>query len=173
MPGEMKPVIIAAVAENGVIGKDNTLIWHLPHDLKRFKRLTSGHHVIMGRKTFESVGRPLPHRTNIVVSRQSGYQAEGCLVVSSLEEALQAAQGDVEPYIIGGAEIYAQGLAYAKKLEITRIHRDFEGDTYFPSFDAKVWKLWRGEKHPADADNPYPFSYLTYLRIDPERHNQL
>jgi len=153
------------MASNRVIGKDNDLIWHFPDDLKHFKRLTSGHHVIMGRKTFESVGRPLPNRTNIVISRQKDYQAEGCLIARSLEEAISLVQDDDQPFVVGGAEIYKLALEHARTIELTLIHAEYEGDTYFPEFDTEVWKLARGERREADEKHAHPFEFLTYKRI--------
>ena len=161
----MNVTLIAAMAENRVIGKDNQLIWHFPEDLKHFKQLTSGHHVIMGRKTFESVGRPLPNRTNIIITRQSDYKAEGCLIAHSIEEALAMVKDDEMPFIVGGAEIYKQALAFADGIELTIIHGEYEGDSYFPEFDLSIWKLARGEKKEADAKHIHPYEFLTYKKI--------
>ena len=122
--------IVVAVSENGVIGKDNKLIWHLPVDLKFFKDKTSGHHIIMGRKTYESVGRPLPNRVNIVISRSADYIAEGCIVVNSIKEAIGAVVDDSEVFICGGAEIYKEALDVADRMYLTRVHHEFEGDTF-------------------------------------------
>lgn len=133
--------LIAAVAANGVIGSDNALPWRLPEDLKRFKALTMGHPVIMGRKTFESIGRPLPGRRNIVISRNAGYQAEGCEVANSLSAALDSCQADSnEIFVIGGAQIYAEALPQARRLYLTEIRRDFAGDARFPAFDRHHWQ---------------------------------
>lgn len=159
------------MASNRVIGKDNDLIWHFPEDLKRFKRLTSGHHIIMGRKTFESIKKPLPNRTNIVISRQADYSAPGCLVVKSLKEAIEKVKNDDQPFVIGGGLIYKEALSVAHKIELTKIHGDYEGDTYFPEFDPDIWKLLRGEKHLADEKHPHDYEFLTYLKIDPDKHN--
>lgn len=167
----MNVTMIAAMAENRVLGKDNQLIWHMPEDLKRFKRLTSGHHVIMGRKTFESMNKPLPNRTNIIISRQGDYDGKGAIVVNSLEAALNAVKDDEQPFIIGGAEIYKLGLEHARRIELTHIHHKFEGDTFFPEFDARVWKLLRGESKEPDEKNPYPYEFLTYIKINPDKHN--
>ncbi len=160
----MKVTLIAAIAENGVIGKDNDLIWHLSDDLKRFKQLTKGHHVIMGRKTFESLGRPLPNRVNIVVSRNANYKAEGAIVVDSLKEALYKAEGDAQPFIIGGGAIYKQALGLAQTMELTKVHHAFEGDTYFPEFDENTWELVFKEHHPKDEKHQYSFDFLRYER---------
>lgn len=162
----MNITMIAAMAENRVIGKDNQLIWHFPDDLKRFKKLTSGHHVIMGRKTYESMNRPLPNRVNIVISRNPDYKAEGCLIATSLEAAVELVQDDEQPFIIGGAEIYRLGLELAKTIELTLIHAEYEGDTQFPQFDRGVWKLARGERREPDEKHPHLFEFLTYKRIN-------
>lgn len=156
--------IIAAMAENRVIGVDNTLPWRLPADLGHFRRLTTGHHVIMGRRNYESIGKPLPERTNIVVTRNRDYRAPGCVVVHSLEEALKRAQADAEIFVIGGAEIYQQALARADRLYLTLVHADVAGDTYFPDFAPDRWKEISRERHEADAKNPYPYSFLIYDR---------
>ena len=131
--------IIVAIAENNVIGNNNQLIWHIPDDLKRFKALTMGHHIVMGRKTWESIGRALPGRISIVISRNPNYVAHGAVVVTSLQEAIAKAQSDTEIFIIGGAQIYEQALPLATKLYLTKVHRSFEGDVTFPSIDQKEW----------------------------------
>lgn len=156
--------MIAALAENRVIGKDNQLIWRFPNDLKRFKKLTLGHHVLMGRKTFESVNRPLPGRTNVVITRQKDYQAPGCIVVHTLEEALRKAENDPQPFVIGGAKIYELALPYADTMELTYIHHAYEGDTYFPEWDPQAWQLTAREAHPADEKHPHAFEYRTYQK---------
>ncbi len=161
----MNITLIAAMAKNRVIGKDNQLIWHFPNDLKHFKTLTSGHHIIMGRKTFESVGKPLPKRTNIIITRQEGYSVEGCLVAHSIEEALSLVKNDEQPFIVGGAEVYKQALEVAQTIELTLIHSDYEGDSYFPEFDSSEWKLARGEKKEADAKHIHPYEFLTYKKL--------
>src|SRR5690349_21170892 len=124
--------IIVALSENNVVGINNQLPWHLSADLKRVKALTMGHHLIMGRKTFESIGRPLPGRTNVIITRDRNYQAEGCVVVGSLMEALDKAKEDNEAFIFGGGEIFKEGLPKVNKIYMTRIHQHFEGDTHFP-----------------------------------------
>lgn len=161
----MNLTLIAAMASNRVIGKDNQLIWDFPDDLKRFKKLTLGHHVIMGRKTYESMNRPLPGRTNVVISRQKEYQAPGCIVVSSMVEALRKAENDRKPFVIGGAKIYELALPYADIMELTCIRHAYEGDTHFPEWDKEQWSLENTEKHPADERHPYPFEYRTYHRL--------
>lgn len=157
--------IIAAIANNNVLGKDNQLIWHIPADLKRFKKETSGHHIIMGRKTFESLGRPLPKRVNVIISRNGNYEApEGCILVDSLEKALEIAKNDENPFIIGGAQIYTEAIKFADKLDLTLVHFDFEGDVYFPEIDLNVWKETAREDFEKDETNPYDFSFVTYTR---------
>lgn len=156
--------IMAAVADNNALGKNNDLIWHLPADLKRFKKLTHGHHVIMGRKTFESLGKPLPHRMNIIITRNPDYIAKGCIVVNSLEEALKAAAADDNPFILGGAEIYAQAMEVADRMDITHIHHSFDADAFFPEIDKKLWEETGREDHPADDRNPYAYSFVQYKK---------
>ncbi|MBP8897558.1 MAG: dihydrofolate reductase [Sulfuritalea sp.] len=156
--------VIAAVARNGVIGKDNRLPWHLPADLKHFKALTTGHTVIMGRKTWESLPerfRPLPGRQNIVVTRNAGYRAEGAAVVASLPAAVAAAQGD-EAFIIGGAELYAAALPLGDRLQLTEIDAAFEGDTHFPAIDARTWRETARETHQDGAG--FAYAFVTYER---------
>lgn len=158
--------VIVAAGENNAIGKDNDLIWHLSDDLKRFKKLTNGHHIIMGRKTFESFPKPLPNRIHIVITRQENYKApEGVIIVNSLSDALDAARKDQQPFIIGGGEIYKQALPLADKLEITRVHSTFDdADTYFPSIDDSKWKEITRTTHDADEKHAHAFSFITYLR---------
>lgn len=157
--------IIAAVANNGALGKDNDLIWHLPADLRRFKKITLGHYLIMGRKTFESLPGALPKRTTIVISRNKDFKPEGCLVTQSLEEAIELAKKhDEHPYILGGGEIYRQALPYADFLDLTHVHHDFEADTFFPEIDPDQWEEIGREDHPADEKHRYPFSFVQYKR---------
>jgi len=158
--------LIAAASRNQVLGKDNKLIWHLPKDLKRFKALTSGHCVIMGRKTFESLPKALPNRTNIVLTRNTSYQAKDALVAHSVLEALAYTKGDAQPYILGGGEIYSLFIPVAHKIELTRIHHDFEGDAYFPEIDPTQWTLVSREDHFIKDQHPYDFSFLTYTKIN-------
>ena len=161
----MNLTLIAAMAKGRVIGKDNDLIWHLPDDLKHFKNLTKGHHILMGRKTYESMGRPLPGRTNIVITRQKNYKAPGCILVNTLEEAIQKAEGDSQPYVIGGGEIYKQALNYAQTMELTEVDGEFEGDTYFPEFDETEWVEEQRTHHPADDKHKYAFDFIRYRKI--------
>jgi dihydrofolate reductase len=157
--------LIAAAGENDTIGKDNELIWHLGDDLKRFKTLTSNHCMIMGRKTFESFSKPLPNRTHIVITRQQNYTVPtGVIVVHNLEDALDAAKNDVQPFIIGGGEIYKQALPYADNIELTRVHESFDGDAFFPKIDPLVWKETQTKLHQKDEQHKYSFSFITYQR---------
>jgi dihydrofolate reductase len=161
---ETKISIIAAMAENRVIGVDNTLPWRLPADLRHFRLITTGHPVIMGRRNYESIGKPLPGRDNIVVTRDPDYRAPGCTVTHSLEQALTSAQNDREIFIIGGAEIYRQAFPRAERLYLTLVHADIRGDTYFPEFDPAQWRETSRERHEADEKNPYAYTFLTYDR---------
>jgi len=157
--------IIAAVAKNNALGKDNKLIWHLPADLKRFKNVTLGHHVIMGRKTFESLGKPLPNRITIIITRDSNYTAEGCIVTNSLTQALDAAKDDKDPFILGGAEIYKQALEFADVLDLTIVHHEFDADVFFPEIDLTVWKETSRKSFKADDKNKYDYSFVKYSRV--------
>ena len=158
--------ILVACDENRVIGKNNALIWHLPADLKRFKELTTGNVIIMGRKTFDSIGRPLPNRITIVITRQMDYQQEGVIIVHSLEEAIlkpkSLHRGDI--YIVGGAEIYQQAMEFADEIELTLLHDIFEGDTFFPVIDAAIWQEVSRVRGLTDEKNPYQYSFVTYRR---------
>lgn len=156
--------IIAAIAENNALGKDNQLIWHLPADLKRFKKVTLNHHIIMGRKTFDSLGKPLPNRTTIIITRKKDFKAEGCIIVNSLNDALEAAKSDYNPYILGGAEIYAQAIKIADKLDITYVHHKFEADAFFPEIDTAIWNETSREDLNADETNMYNYSFVTFKR---------
>lgn len=157
--------VIVAVSENQVIGKDNDLVWDLRIDMKRFKALTSGHHIIMGRKTFESFPKPLPNRTHVVITRQDNYDVpNGVIVVNSLEKAIDMAMDDNQPFIIGGGEIYKQALPYANRLELTRVHGIFEGDTFFPEIDLNEWQEVQREFISKDDIHPYDFSFITYKK---------
>ncbi|MEL6534270.1 MAG: dihydrofolate reductase [Bacteroidota bacterium] len=162
--------IIVARAENGVIGKDNDLVWHLPKDLKHFKTYTKGHMLVMGRKSFESMGMGgLPGRLNMIVTRNRAYTAEGCLVFHSLEEALETAKAhrQQEVYILGGGEIYRQALEkdLVDRLVITEVHGEFEGDTTFPEFDANKFVEERREAHPADEQHSHGYTFVWYNRV--------
>jgi len=159
--------LIAAAAENNALGIDNDLLWHLPDDFKRFKELTSGHKIIMGRKTFETFPKPLPNRTHIIITRDKTYMPKfsDCIVAHSMEEALKLTENDALSFIIGGGEIYNLGLPYANKIELTRIHASFEADTFFPEIDKTKWKLVAEAYHPKDEWHRYDFTYLTYERV--------
>ncbi|MEH1007257.1 dihydrofolate reductase [Winogradskyella sp. ECml5-4] len=159
--------IIVAAGENNAIGKDNDLIWHLSDDLKRFKSLTNGHHIIMGRKTFESFPKPLPNRTHIVITRQEDYKApSGVIIVNSLEDALDAARLDKQPFIIGGGEIYKQAMPLVDKIEITRVHSEFkDADTFFPEIDKSKWQEVNRTTHKVDEKHAFAFSFITYLKV--------
>lgn len=157
-------IMIAAASENNALGKNNELVWHLPNDFKRFKTLTSGHHIIMGRKTFESFPKPLPNRTHIVISRQANYNPEGCLVVKSMKNAIEACPLDESIYIIGGGEIYNLGISVSDKIELTRVHHTFEADAFFPEIDLKEWELVHSEFQSKDDKHLFDYTYQTYVR---------
>ena len=156
--------MIAAVAENNALGKDNQLVWHLPDDFKRFKQLTSGHHIIMGRKTFESFPKPLPNRTHVIITSQKKYQQENCIVVHSIEEALLVVPQQDDVFIIGGGQIYELGMAFADVLEITKVHAVVEADAFFPVIDANNWQLMQEEFHPKDDRHNFDFTYQTFKK---------
>ena len=158
--------MIAAAGENNALGKNNDLLWHLPDDFKRFKKITTGHKIIMGRKTFESFPKPLPNRMHIIITRDRSYKVvfPDCIVVYSLDEALALVQQDPVSFIIGGGEIYSLALPYVDRIELTRVHASFKADTYFPDIDDRDWELIGEEYHPKDDKHSYDFSYLTYKR---------
>jgi dihydrofolate reductase len=164
----MRVSIIVAAAENGTIGRDNRLPWHLPADLRRFKALTMGHHLLMGRKTWESVGKPLPGRPIVVISRRALSLPEGVRSTLSVEEAIAIARdaGEDEAFLSGGGEIYRLALAadLVDRVYLTRVHHAFDGDAFFPDLDPAAWRLAEREDRPADERNPYAFSFLTYDR---------
>ncbi|OGV76095.1 MAG: diacylglycerol kinase [Methylotenera sp. RIFCSPLOWO2_02_FULL_45_14] len=155
--------IIVATSNNDVIGVNNALPWHLPEDLKRFRALTTGHHIIMGRKTYESLGRLLPNRTTVIVTRNKDYKIDGALVTDSLEAAVALCKEDAEPFLIGGAELYQHGLKLATRLYITRVHADFAGDAFFPTVDYKLWQLIEKRDHTSVSGLEY--SDLIYEKI--------
>ena len=162
----MKPrlSILVAMAKNRVIGANNTLPWHLPADLKHFKAQTMGHHIVMGRKTYESIGKPLPGRTTVVVSRDRNLKLPGCTVVNSLEAALSACGDDTEIFVIGGAEIFAQALEFADTLYITEIKRDVAGDVSFPEFDRTEWEEISREIHHQETPEALDYHFVEYRR---------
>lgn len=157
-------IMIAAVAENNALGKNNELVWHLPNDFKRFKSLTTNHHIIMGRKTFESFPKPLPNRVHVVITRQKDYNPEGCIVVDSIEKAIAACPENEDSYIIGGGEIYNLGMEHADILEITKVHHSFDADAYFPEIDKTDWQLVESEENFKDEKHLYDYTYETYIR---------
>lgn len=167
---EIELAVIVAAAENGIIGRNNALPWHLPEDLRYFKRTTMGKPIVMGRKTYESIGRPLPGRTNIVITRSLGWGAEGVSVVHSLDEALSLAQdvalteGATELMVIGGAEIYDTALPLADRLYLTEVHANVEGDARLPQVDWTAWREVSRERHKASEDNPYDYSFAVFER---------
>ncbi|NEV93832.1 dihydrofolate reductase [Psychroflexus sp. YR1-1] len=160
----MKITMVAAAAENNALGKDNELVWHLPDDFKRFKAITSHHHIIMGRRTFESFPKLLPNRKHIVITRQREYEKEGVIIVHSLEDALKVSYDQDDVFIIGGGEIYKQAMPYADKIELTRVHDTFDADAYFPEIDESKWKLIQSEYHEKDERHKHDFTYLTYVK---------
>lgn len=165
----MRLAIVVAAAENGVIGNAGQLPWHLPDDLRRFKELTLGKPMLMGRKTYDSIGRPLPGRTSIVITRQVGLRIEGCVVVHSLEAALQAAGAVPEVAVIGGEELFRHTLPQADVIHLTRVHADVPGDTFLPSFDARQWREATVGTHPVDARHAYAFSFIEMTRVGDAR----
>jgi dihydrofolate reductase len=160
----MRVAIIVAMDRGGLIGADGTLPWRLPADLQRFKAITMGHPLIMGRKTHESIGRPLPGRLNIVLSRQVDYHAEGCVVVPSMNEALRAGADAEQVFVIGGADIYRAALPGADTIYLTRVDADFDGDTRFPEWDEEAWRVVSRERHSADDRNRYPYEFRVLER---------
>ncbi len=157
---DSKVTLIAAIDQNRVLGKNNELIWHLPEDLKRFKRLTTGHAIIMGRKTFESLPKVLPNRHNIVVTRNRNFIKEGITVCHSVKDALECA-GDKQPFVIGGGQIYKQAIGLADVIELTKIHSKFEGDVFFPKINLKEWII---EKEERMVHTDFEYSFITYTK---------
>ena len=158
--------IIAAIAKNNALGKDNDLIWYLPADLKRFKKVTTGHHILMGRNTFESIGKPLPNRTTIIITRNKNYFKEGCLIANSIEEAIEMVENKDDIFIIGGAQIYKECIEkdLVDRLDITQVHHEFEADVFFPEIDLKIWKETAREDFLADEKNKFDFSFVRYSK---------
>ncbi|WP_299670249.1 dihydrofolate reductase [uncultured Polaribacter sp.] len=159
--------VIAAIAENNALGKNNDLIWHLPADLKRFKQVTTGHYILMGRNTFESIGRALPNRTTIIITRNKNYFKDGCLIANSLEDAIDLAKEQQQIFIIGGAQIYRETMekGIADQLDITLVHKEFDADVYFPEINASIWKEVKREDFIADEKNDYDYSFVSYQKI--------
>ena len=157
-------ILIAALATNNALGKDNQIIWHLPDDFKRFKQLTSNHHIVMGRKTFESFPKPLPNRTHVVISRQKDYRPDGCIVVQNLADAITVCPEGENIFIIGGAQIYELALPICDELELTRVHKNFAADAFFPEINFSEWDLVASEYHAKDVKHAVDFTYETYRR---------
>lgn len=158
--------LIVAKASNNVIGDKNNLIWHLPNDLKHFKTITTGHPIIMGRKTYESLGRPLPNRTNIIITRDQSFSDDKIIVTHSLDQALEKAKDiNEDVFIIGGGEIYKQAMEYVDVIYITEVHHEFNGDTYFPEIDEESFEEVERVHHMKDEKHPYAYSFVTYKRI--------
>lgn len=155
--------LIVAMGQNRVIGLRNKMPWHLPADLAYFKKMTTGHSVIMGRKTFQSIGRPLPNRTNIILTRDKSFAAEGCKVIYSITEAIELAKKE-DLFVIGGADIYQQFLPYVDQVYITQIHEEFEGDTFFPELNEN-WRMVASEKHDRDEKNKYEYEFQVYKKM--------
>lgn len=161
----MKISVIVAISDNNAIGKYNKMLWYLPNDFKMFKEKTVGHHIIMGRKTFESIGKPLPNRTSIIITRQKDYVAEGCLVAHSLEEALQWVHPEeTEVFIIGGSEIYNLSMEIADCLYVTQVNGTFKADAYFPIISNTIWDLRTRQLHSFDEKHKYNYTFNTYTR---------
>ncbi|MDT7832361.1 dihydrofolate reductase [Flavobacteriaceae bacterium S356] len=158
--------IIAAIGSRNELGKDNDLIWYLPADLKRFKKVTIGNYIVMGRNTYESIGKPLPNRTTVIITRNKSYTQEGCIVAHSIEEALEISKEQQHVFIIGGAEIYKQCLQndLVDRLDITRVHEQFEADVFFPEIDSKKWEIISREDHEADEKNKFDYSFISYQK---------
>lgn len=157
-------ILIAAISENYVLGKDNKLLWRLPKDFGRFKELTTGNPIIMGRKTFESLPKLLPNRTHIVITRQTNYKPEGVLIAHNLENALKICPQSSDIYIIGGGEIYKQAMPFADKIELTLVHHDFEGDTFFPEIEESQWEIIYSEIQQPDEKHAYYYTFKTFVR---------
>lgn len=157
--------IIVAAAENNVIGRDNTLIWHLSADLKHFKQLTTGHTVVMGRNTFDSIGKALPQRRNIILTRNAAFSAEGCEIAGNMDEVMEMVKNEDEVFIIGGGAVYRECWERADKLYLTRVHTQAEGDTLIPAVDNNRWELVSKQDFSADEKNEFDYSFMEYRRI--------
>jgi dihydrofolate reductase len=171
MTGNCKIVLVVAIGENGVIGRNGRLPWHLKSELQHFKRVTLNHPVVMGRKTFQSLKRPLPERTNIVLTRTAGAAQPGVIYASDLDEALAVARGDAKRrgtdaiMVIGGSDVFARTLPIADRLELTRVHASPEGDVWFPNLDPAHWKETRSERHARGSDDEFDYTIYTYERV--------
>ena len=157
--------IIVAIAQNGTIGDKNSLLWHIKEDMRFFRTTTSGHAVIMGRKTFDSIGRPLPKRTNVVITRNTELQIEGCTIVHSLAEAIEMFDSSEEVFIIGGAEIFCQALPLADRIYLTIVGKEYEGDSSFPEIDYSAWRELSREEYPRGEEFEHPFSFITLEKL--------
>jgi dihydrofolate reductase len=158
--------IIVALSENNVVGVKNQLPWKLSADLKRVKALTMGHHIIMGRKTYESIGKPLPGRTNVIITRNKDFKAEGCVIARSLEHALEISKDDSEVFIFGGGEIFRDAMNLASKIYMTRVHTSIKGDTHFPEVKPFDWRIIHLEEFKADEKNEYDYSFMTLVKAE-------
>lgn len=156
--------IVVAIAQNNAIGKNNQLLWHLPADLKHFKQITSGHTIIMGRKTYDSIGKPLPNRRNIVITRNTDLTIEGAEVVTTIDEALALCDKDEEVFIVGGAQIYEHALDKTDRIYLTVVHKDYDADTFFPELDMQTWKVINSEDHEPDEKNVVAYTFSTLER---------
>ena len=157
--------ILVAMANNRVIGARGAIPWHLPDELKLFKKLTMGHHMIMGRKTWESIGKPLPGRTSVIVTRQPGFRAPGAIIAHSLDEAIAASSGDSEIFVIGGSEIFAEALPRAGRIYLTTVDAAPEGDTYMPDFEPGDWRVASSQSHARDERHPHAYHHVIYERV--------
>ncbi len=162
----MRIVIVVAMSENRAIGKDNQLLWQMPADLQHFKKITMGKPILMGRKTYQSIGRPLPGRTNVIVTRDENFKADGCVVVHSIEAALMAVEDQEEICVIGGAELFQQMLPLVEKIYLTIVHHEFAADTFFPEINVAEWKEIEKVTHEADEKNKYAYDFLVLQKID-------
>lgn len=163
----MRISIIVAAGLNGEIGRNNQLLWHLPADMRHFKQLTTGHHILMGRKTYDSIGRPLPNRTNIIVTRSQSFSPEGCIIVQHVDKGVEWARknGETELFVIGGGQVYREVLPLADTIYFTRVQASFpDADTFFPFSAGKDWQIVSEEKYPADERHQYPFEFIVYQR---------
>ncbi len=157
--------IIAAIGKNNELGKDNDLIWHLPADLKRFKKITTGHHILMGRNTFESIGKPLPNRTSIIITRNNNYFKDGCLIANSIKKAIELVE-EKDAFIIGGAQIYKQALEsdLVDKLDVTIVNQSFDADVFFPEINLNIWEEVSRENFKADEKNKFDYSFVSFKK---------
>lgn len=156
--------LIAAIGNNNELGKNNDLIWHLPADLKRFKEITTGHYIIMGRNTYESIGKPLPNRISVIITRNKSYKAKSCIIVNSLKEALAIVPKNQNAFIIGGAQIYNESINIVDSLDICEVHQSFDADVFFPVIDKNIWTEIKREKYLSDDRHKYDYSFVKYIK---------